>query len=138
MHAVRNVIITILILLCVGTVSAGTAFNWTGQHDTFFWSSLSDVSTYRTMDQIPQLASQTSITSPPVSTATGEVILGTWITPKGSPDTDTLAPGLWRFRTYARSSSSSGTTTMKFYAVNRSASGIETNLFYGNAVTPVS
>lgn len=86
------------------------------------------------MDHLPQIEDQRSITSSPFSSGT-EVSLGTWITPAGSPGVSVLGPGLWRFRTYAYASSSSGTTTLKFYIINRSATGTETALFFGNAIT---
>lgn len=87
------------------------------------------------MDHIPQLSDQRAVTSSPVSTSTGEVTLGTWVTPVGSPGVPQIGPGLFRFRTYAYASSASGKTWLKFYIINRSASGNETVLFFGNAVT---
>lgn len=125
----------IAILFLVSTASAGTAYCWSHQQDVFFWYASSDIAGYRIMDQIPERAVQHTLTSTPFSSSSGEVTLGTWATPNANPDTNTLAPGLWRFRVYAKTSSDSGTTTLKFYAINRSSAGVETNLFYGNAIT---
>lgn len=125
----------IAILFLVSTASAGTAYCWSHQQDVFFWYASSDIAGYRIMDQIPQLSDGRLITTAPFTASSGEVMLGQWITPAGSPDTRILAPGLWRFRIYVRTSLQSGTTDIRFYAINRSASGVETPLYFGNAVT---
>lgn len=123
-----------ILLVLTAPVTAAT-WPWCADQDIFFWNSSSDVSGYRVMDHIPQLSDQRSVTSPPVSTSTGEVTLGTWVTPAGSPGVSQIGPGLFRFRTYAYTSSASGKTWIKFYVINRSASGTETVLFFGNAIT---
>lgn len=110
-------------------------WDWCADQDVFFWNASSDISGYRILDHRPEIDSQQSITTPSFSSSSGEIIVGTWATPINSPGITTLAPGQWRFRTYAYSSTTSGITTLKFYAINRSSSGVETNLFYGNAIT---
>jgi hypothetical protein len=123
-----------LVILAVMVATPCSAFPWCAQQDVFFWNASSDIAGYKVLDHIPQLASQSSITTAPFTASSGEITLGTWATPIGSPG-DELAPGLWRFRTYAYSSSTSGITSIRFYAINRSASGVETTLFFGNAIT---
>ena len=133
MRPILSVLILSLCIMSVCPVSAD--WDWCYNQDIFFWNASSDITGYRIIDHVPELDSQRSITTPSFSSSSGEVVLGTWVTPAGSPGTYTLAPGLWRFRTYAYSSTTSGETTLKFYAINRSSSGVETNLFYGNAIT---
>lgn len=124
----------IFLLVAILLVSPAMAVPWCAQQDLFFHNDSSDITGYMILDNVPQIADQTMVLQS-VSSSTGEKILGTWITPVGSPGVTTLAPGLWRFRTYTVASSASGITAIKFYAINRSASGVETNLFYGNAIT---
>jgi hypothetical protein len=128
----KTFILLLLVAVCILPVSG--AFPWCAQQDVFFWNASSDIAGYKVIDHIPQLAPQSSITTPAFTKSSGEITIGTWITPIGSPG-DELGPGLWRFRTYASSSVTSGATTLRFYAINRSASGVETALFFGNAIT---
>lgn len=111
-----------------------TDWPWCADQDIFFWNASSDISGYRCMTHMPEKATQSMVTSPSF-TSSAEVTLGTWATPPGSPGVSSIGPGLFRFRTYAYASSSSGITSLKFYVLNRSSSGTETNLFYGNAIT---
>lgn len=124
-----------LLLLILFLVAPAAADSWCADQDLFFWNASGDISGYRVLDHIPELDSQRSVKVNSFNAASGEVNVGTWVTPAGSPDVTTISPGLWRFRTYAYSTSTSGVTTIKFYAINRSASGVETNLFFGNAIT---
>jgi hypothetical protein len=114
---------------------AYTAYPWCGDNNVFFWNSSSDVADYRILDHVPELLNQRTITTTSFTSASGQVNISTWITPAGSPGTMTLAPGQFRFRTYAYASSDSGITRIHFYVINRSATGVETNLFYGNAIS---
>lgn len=125
----------ILIAFCVAPISAASDWAWCADQDIFFWNASSDISGYRVMDHRPQIDIQREVVSSPITASSGEVILGTWATPMGSPGVSELGPGLFRFRTYAFASSSSGKTTMKFYIINRSSTGAETALFFGNAIT---
>jgi hypothetical protein len=127
-------LICLVILIGMIVVPCAADFPWCAQQDLFFWNASSDIPGYKVLDHIPQLAPQSSITTPSFAVSSGEITLGTWATPSGKPGAE-LAPGLWRFRTYAYASSTSGTTSLRFYAINRSASGIETPLFFGNAIT---
>jgi hypothetical protein len=125
----------LLILLLIPTASALDDWDWCADQDVFFWNASSDISGYRILDHRPEIDSQRSITTPSFSSSSGEIVVGSWVTPVGSPGVSMLAPGQWRFRTYAYSSSTSGVTTLEFYAINRSSTGVETNLFFGNAIT---
>jgi hypothetical protein len=127
-------LVCLIMLIGLIVVPCAADFPWCAQQDLFFWNASSDIIGYKVLDHIPQLASQSPITTPPFTASSGEITLGTWATPRGKPGNE-LAPGLWRFRTYAYSSTTAGSTTLKFYAINRSASGIETALFFGNAIT---
>jgi hypothetical protein len=124
-----------LVMLALLVMPCLAAFPWCADQDIFFYNASSDITGYRKMDHVPELDSQRSITTPSFNSASGEIVVGTWATPIGSPGVTSIAPGLWRFRNYASSSSSSGVTTLKFYIINRSASGTETALFFGNAIT---
>lgn len=126
---------TILVLAMVFVIPSGASMiPWCSHQDVFFWNNSSDIAGYRIIDNYPELSVQKSITTVPFTASSGEIVVGTWATPNGSPGVS-LAPGLFRFRSYIYSSSTSGSTTLKFYLINRSASGVETNLFYGNAIT---
>lgn len=126
----------LIVVFCIAPVlSADTDLPWCADQDIFFYNSSSDISGYRVMSNVPEIAPQAQISTASFDSGDGEVILGTWATPVGHPGVTTLGPGLWRFRTYAFASSSTGETTLEFYVINRSASGVETNLFYGNAIT---
>lgn len=132
----RILYVAAILLLLVAMTPVGAAFDadipWCHHQDVFFWNSSNDVG-YRVMDNFPELNSQQTITSPLVSSTTGEKTLGVWLTPTGSLDSTTIAPGLWRFRVYAVASSDSGTTTLKYRIFNKSATGVVTWLFFGNA-----
>lgn len=131
----RKLILALALLLALTASGVSAEWPWCADQDIFFWNASSDITGYRVMDHIPELASQKQITSASFSSSSGEVIVGTWATPIGSPGVSQIGPGLFRFRTYASASSSSSVTTLKFYIINRSATGTETNLFYGNAIT---
>ena len=134
MNIRKAISIVFIFILCISTASAANV-PWCGDSDLFFWNASSDISGYRILNNVPEIQSEKSITTPSFAVANGEIIVGTWATPVGTPGVYELAPGLWRFRTYAYSSSTSGSTTLKFYAINRSSTGVETNLFYGTAIT---
>ncbi len=132
----RSAVIALILLASVVIpVSAYTVYPWCADQDVFFWNASSDISGYRIMDQVPEKTSQKTITTVPFTVSDGDVTVGQWITPAGSPGALKLAPGLWRFRVYAYTSLASGTTVLKFYVVNRSASGAETRIYYGAAAT---
>jgi len=101
----------------------------------FFWNATGDVGGYHTLNNVPEPTIQKKITSAPFNVGDGEIVLGSWLTPAGLPCEKILAPGLWRFRVYSYSSSSAGDTVLRFYAINRTSAGVETLLFYGNAIT---
>lgn len=109
-------------------------FPWCGIQEIFFWNATSDISGYLVLDHIPELAAEREV-NVTVSSATGSKQLGAWVSPAGSPGVTTIAPGVWRFRTYHNVSSQVGITKLEFHILNRSSDGTETDLFYGNAIT---
>jgi len=109
-------------------------FPWCGIQELFFWNASSDVSGYKILDHVPEKSVQHEV-NVTISAATGSLQLGAWVSPDGTPGVTTIAPGMWRFRTYHNVSSQVGTTTLEFHIVNRSSTGVETDLFYGNAIT---
>ncbi len=119
----------------VSTCGLGGTVPWCEDIDMFFWYLNDDIPGYRVLNNEPEPDDQHTITSPSVSSTTGEQTLGTWITPITSFSTKTIAPGLWRYRIYAKASSDAGITTMKFRTFNRSSDGTITWLFFGNAFT---
>lgn len=135
-------VITLLLIIAIApAVSAVSAdidpsnYSYCYDQEFFFRNDTSDISGYMKLSHFPQLANQISI-STPVSSTTGDKILGTWATePLSTTEIKTLAPGTWRFTIYAHASSDAGISSLKFYAINRSQSGIETSLFFGNAIT---
>lgn len=124
----------LLVLVCPVLAASG-GFQWCGHQDIFFWNGSSDISGYKVIDHIPQIADQQEIKTPSFTSGSGKILVGSWITPNGSPGISTLAPGLWRFRTYAYSTTTSGVTTLEFVLLNRSSTGVETNLFYNKIIT---
>lgn len=122
----------VLFLLCLVVVPCVAEIPWCGQQDMFLWNATSDVSGYRVMENYPQLANQYTIVSPLVSSTSGEVTVGTWLTPIFD-ENKTLEPGLWRFHVYAKASSDAGLTSLRFRTFNRSSDGTITWLFFGNA-----
>lgn len=131
----KKYLISILaLLLLVGVATPFSDFAWCGQQDIFFRNDSSDVTGYKVLDHLPQIAG-TQYMKTSVSSATGSQTIGSWVTPTGSPGVSVIAPGLWRFRSYFNVSSSVGVTTYEFIVFNRSSDGTETNLFYGQAIT---
>ena len=111
-----------------------SCFSWCGIQEIFFWNASSDVSGYKILDHMPEKSVQREV-NVTISAATGSQQLGAWVSPAGTPGVTTIAPGMWRFRTYHNVSSQVGITTLEFHIVNRSSTGVETDLFYGNAIT---
>lgn len=132
MRKILFVFLALVALCCV--VSAYTAFPWCSYQDLFFRNDSSDITGYKVLDQVPQIASETAVYTS-VSSATGSKTIASFVSPYGSPGIKTLAPGLWRFRTYFNVSSAVGVTTYEFLIYNRSSTGVETNLFYGHAIS---
>jgi len=120
-------------LFCI-TPCFAADFPWTGHQDIMFHNSSSDIAGYRTIDHVPERADQASITTAPITAASGEITLGTWLTPPFE-ETTTIAPGRWIFRTYAVASSDSGQTLMHFRIFNRTETGEITYLFFGRAIS---
>ena len=115
--------------------TAITDYDWCYQQDIFFRNDSSDISGYYVMDHLPQVEN-TRWKSVSVSSATGSKEIGSWVTPFGGIETPmTIAPGLWRFRTYLNVSSAVGNTSYQYQVFNRSAAGIETDLFYGHVIS---
>ena len=116
------------------TCTAPTSPPWCAHQDIFLYSAYDDIAGLRRMTNVPEINGTKTITSASITSSSGEVTLGTWLTPTfSSTDSLTLAPGLWVFRSHARASSDAGTTTLKYRVFNRTATGTITWLFYGNA-----
>jgi len=130
----RWFVIAIIFAAVVVAPCMATEFPWTGHQDIMFYNALSDVAGYRTIDHVPEQADQVSITTAPITVSSGEVTLGTWLTPPFE-ETTTIAPGRWIFRTYAVASSDSGHTLMHFRIFNRTETGESTYLFFGRAIS---
>lgn len=122
----------VAIALCLVIIPCVAEIPLCGQQDMFLWNASSSISGYRAMNNYPELSPQYTISSPSVSSTTGEKTVGTWITPQFTTN-KVLEPGLWRFHIYAKSTSDVGLTTLKFRTFNRSADGTITWLFFGNA-----
>jgi hypothetical protein len=128
--------VALLIVFITEIAGFGLAadYNWCGDQDIFFRNDSSDVSGYFVMDHLPEIA-PTAYKHVSVSSETGSQQIGAWITPAGSPGTQTIAPGLWRFRTYLNVSSATGATNYEYKVFNRSSDGTETDLFYGHVIS---
>jgi hypothetical protein len=100
----------------------------------FFWNgSSSDIAGYRVLNNYPELDS-TKTASVSVSSSTGAKTIGSWVAPAVTREI-VLAPGPWRFRSHLYVSSAVGTTRYEYIVYNRSSTGVETDLWYGNAIT---
>jgi PKD repeat protein len=104
-----------------------------GRQDFYFYNMTADLTGYRMLKNIPELDSQKQITSASVTSASGEVTLGTWVSPAFTTDTS-LAQGSWDFRNYFTTSNSAGITRSQIRVFNLSSSGVKTFFWYGNAI----
>jgi len=127
-------ILMIIVTPCVALTQPIVNIPWCGSQDIFFWNASSDISGYRAINNYPELDSERAIYTS-VSSATGSKTIGSFIIPSKSNNPIMLEPGLWRFRMYHNVSSSVGVTTFEYIVFNRSSTGVETNLFYGQALT---
>ena len=127
--------IIIISLLLAGTVSATTSLPLPlcARQDFFFYNASSDLTGYKILKNIPELDSARQVTSAPIISTSGEVTLGTWISPAFTSDTD-MAPGTWDFRTYLMTSSSSGPTSIHYRVFNLTPTGVKTYFWFGKAV----
>lgn len=123
-----------MVVVPVAGVTGTEEFDWCGHQDISLWYSNSDIPGYHTMDHVPEKSIQYTITSPAVTSASGEQTLGVWLSPPFTHTTK-IAPGRWIFRMYAIASSDAGTTSMHYRLFNRSSSGVITYLFFGNAIS---
>jgi hypothetical protein len=110
-------------------------YSWCGRQDVFFWNQSSNLTGFRKLNNVPEKDAQRNITSSSITSSSGEVTLGTWITDTGAPGTTTLAPGSWDFRTYFTASSSAGNTRANYRIFNQTPNGTKTWLFFGSAIT---
>jgi len=113
-------------------------FLWCGKQDIFFWNESSDLikdGSYKIIDHIPEKADESLVQAVDIVPASGEVLLGAFATPIGSPGVTMIAPGLWRSRAYFNTTSAVGLTHIEFKIYNRSATGVETKLFYKPFIT---
>ena len=131
------ILLLAILVLCLpvsAEYAVGEDFPWCAEQDLFFGNDSSDIAGYYKFTHIPKLG-DTQYISVNVSSANSPQTLGTFITPIGAPGVDTIAPGLWRFRTYLYVSATTGTTTFRYIPFIRSANGTETELFYGHIIT---
>lgn len=112
----------------------GVTTRWCGDRNVFLWNATSDAGAYHIMDHVPERANEAALTAT-VRAATSPQRVATFITPPTYPDAIGIAPGLWRFRTFHNVTSTVGVTTLEFKVYNRSASGVDTDLFYGHVLT---
>jgi hypothetical protein len=128
----------LVFLFCIIPASAQFTLNneYCGDINLFFTNESSDIPGYYILDKIPRLGEQTII-SKTVNSASGDVLIASFITPPGRPGVPVLMPGYTRYRTY-HSVSTVGTTgenTVFFRFYNRSADGTETRIYYDDAQT---
>jgi hypothetical protein len=125
------------VVILISPVGALSPIPWCAQQDLFFFNqSSADIAGYRVLQNYPELSNERVLKSPGVTAASGEKTIATFIVPEGEFYKDnSIQPGLWRFRGYFNASSAVGDTTVKYYLINRTSTGTETVLFYGNAIT---
>lgn len=109
-------------------------WDWCDKQDMFFCWTASDIAGYRGWTNLPELSVQRFV-SVDVDNTVARRIIGCWTTPAGLPGVTSIAPGLWRFRTYHNVSSAVGNSFVQFEIYNRSLDGTETRLWYGDALT---
>ena len=109
-------------------------FPYCGSQSMFLRNDSSDISGYYNFEHRPEIAEEYA-RRVSVSSATGPQTIATFITPSGLPNVSVLAPGLWRFRMFHNVSSAVGVTTFEYIVLNRSLSGVETNLYYSKSIT---
>ena len=131
-------IIAVALLLLIPSAMADPSggFQWAGHQDIFLQNTSSTTVTgYKVMDHIPKVAPETYITK--VVPAGTTVYLGDWIMPIGSPvnGSYTIAPGIWAFHFYTTSTQNNALDKIQVHLLNRSASGVQTDLFYGTALS---
>jgi hypothetical protein len=124
----------LLILLLIPTVSAWDDWPYCGDQSLFFRNDSSDIAGYYVLDHRPEIASEYA-RKVAVSSGTGPKTIGKWVLPSTWQNVSVIAPGLWRFRMYHNVSSAVGMTTFEYAVFNRSASGVETNLFFQKSIT---
>jgi hypothetical protein len=117
------------------TVNCPETYSWCGRQDVFFYNQSSNLTGYQKLNNVPERDIQRNITSSSITSSSGEVTLGTWITDAGSPGTTSLAPGSWDFRSYFTASSSAGNTRANYRIFNQTPNGTKTWLFFGSAIT---
>ena len=109
-----------------------------GNVNLFFSNEWSDIPGYYILDQKPKLGEQ-QILSESLTSASGDVLLGAFITPQGKPGVPFLMPGYTRYRTFHSTTTlgAFGTNTVFFRFYNRSLDGTETRIYYEDAQTAI-
>ena len=130
----RVVLVMLVAFLLSAPVLAWDDFPYCGDQSLFLRNDTSDIAGYYVLEHRPEIAEEYA-SKVSVSSATGSKTIATFITPAGLPNVAVLAPGLWRFRMFHNVSSAVGVTTFEYIVLNRSLSGVETNLFYSKTIT---
>lgn len=130
----RTGLAILIIFFSVAPVLAWDDWPYCGDQSLFLRNDSSDIAGYYVLDHRPQIASEYA-RKVEVSSATGPKTIGKWVLPSTWQNVSVLAPGLWRFRMYHNVSSAVGVTTFEYALFNRSASGVETNVFFQKSIT---
>ena len=100
----------------------------TGGTIFYFNNTVSDISGYESIEQIPSGAAEV-VESVSVTATGGDGLIDPYVTLSGYPGVASLPAGLWRFRTFHNVSSNAGVSNVVFSVYNRTATGTETLLF---------
>ena len=131
------ILLLLILLLCPLASAQFTDDNeYCGNVNLFFSSVWSDIPGYYTLDQKPCFCEQT-ILSKSLTAASGDVLLGSFITPPGKPGVPFLMPGYTRYRTYHSTTTLGifGVNSVFFRFYNRSLDGTETRIYYEDTQT---
>ena len=119
----------IALLLSIFTPIACAQNQWCGIQTLFFQHANSpDIPTYEQLINYPSGASETD-ESIVLKSTSGTVLIDTYISPVGSPDSTMLLKGLRRYRTFSYVDTASGVTRLNFTPFVRYANGTERNLY---------
>jgi len=129
-RAVLLLVLVVLLVVPMPVSAANGEYPLDGDMNFFFWNDSSDLgAAYNRLSTKPQMQDATFL-SVKVSSATGEMTIGSFVT-EPFPAGTVMGPGLTWYRTYLNVSSAVGVTTYNFIPFNLSKDGVETRLFYG-------
>lgn len=126
------------LIILASVIQPACAIPWCGQQDLFFLKASSDIAGYEVLANKPELGGQESEVAV-VKASTSPQLIGQWVTNLSDlnpgPNPIIIEPTLWRFRGYFNVDSAVGVTTVEYKVYNRSAAGVDQNLFFGSAIT---